>query len=268
MNLCVNARDAMPGGGVVQLIGQNRSLAANQNPDPASIFNTGSNISDLAGDFVALTLSDGGAGISAENLKRVFEPFFTTKEIGKGTGLGLSQVYGFAQQSGGRAAIESVLGQGTSVTIYLPRARVASGAEAAQDRPAMEHGTGTVLLVEDDEDVAKMAARMLAMIGYKSQHVLDARTALTLLLGGQHFDLLFSDIVMPGDMNGLDLARKVRQHFPRLPILLATGYSRAAADVHRDGFSIIAKPYRADALAAAIASALRHKTAEDSQGTG
>lgn len=267
MNLCINARDAMPAGGLVQLTGQNRSLAAHQDPNPANISGIVTGISDLTGEFVALTLSDTGAGIAPDHLKRVFEPFFTTKEVGKGTGLGLSQVYGFAQQSGGRAAIESEIGQGTSVTIYLPRATARGNAPTAEDRAVTQYGAGTILLVEDDEDVAKMALRMLAMIGYQGHHVLDARTALTLLLGGQHFDLLFSDIVMPGDMNGLDLARKVRQHFPRLPILLATGYSRAAAEVHRDGFTIIAKPYRADALAAAIASELRQRAVESSQDT-
>lgn len=267
MNLCVNARDAMPGGGLVQLTGQNCSLAANLNPDPTSIFDAKTNVADLAGDFVALTLIDRGTGIKPDDLKRVFEPFFTTKEVGKGTGLGLSQVYGFAQQSGGRAVVESVVGEGTSVTIYLPRATAVSQASTTEERTATEHGTGRILLVEDDEDVAKMSVRMLAMMGYEAHHVLDARTALSLLLGGQRFDLLFSDIVMPGDMNGLDLARKVRQHFPHLPILLTTGYSRAAAEVHRDGFSIIAKPYRADALAAAIASARRQSTNEESQDT-
>jgi len=241
MNLCVNARDAMPKGGSARIEGRNRTLAPN-----------GAGLPDLAGDFVALSVSDTGTGIAPDDVKRVFEPFFTTKEIGKGSGLGLSQVYGFAQQTGGDVTIDSTLGEGTSVTLYLPRAKTAATVSTAAERGSTPRAKGAVLLVEDDENVAKVAMKMLEMIGYRAEHARDAGTALALLLSGQTFDVVFSDIIMPGGMSGLDLARKIRQHFPRLPILLSTGYARAAGEVHREGFSIIAKPYRADSLAAAL----------------
>jgi len=245
MNLCVNARDAMPNGGLVRLQGRNRMLANDLDAAP-----------NLAGPFIALSVIDSGTGIATEDLRRVFEPFFTTKEIGKGTGLGLAQVYGLAQQSGGIATIESTLGQGTTVTLYLPRAQAQPLAVVSEQKQAANRGKGSVLVVEDDDDVAQVAMTMLSMLGYEAHLARDARTALSLLLGGQRFDLLFSDIVMPGGMDGLDLARRVRQHFPWLPILLASGYYRPAAEGDREGFSLIAKPYRADALSDAIRQCL------------
>jgi CheY-like chemotaxis protein len=243
MNLCVNARDAMPQGGLVRLVGRNLDGVRD-------------NGVALDGPHVALTVADTGSGIAPENLARVFEPFFTTKEVGKGTGLGLSQVYGFAQQAGGGTTIGSTVGEGTAVTIYLPRAKAAAVAAAAEGPGARLRATGTVLLVEDDDAVALVASRMLSLLGYQAHHVRDARTALSVLLGGARFVLLFSDIVMPGGMTGIDLARKVRQHFPRLPILLATGATQSAADVMREGFNLIAKPYRADALSDAVRQTL------------
>jgi signal transduction histidine kinase/ActR/RegA family two-component response regulator len=246
INLCVNARDAMPDGGLVRIQGGNVALPA------GAVSGT-----DLAGDFVSLSVTDTGTGIAPEHLARVFEPFFTTKDIGKGSGLGLSQVHGFAVQAGGWAAIKSEPGQGTSVTLYLPRASAAAAAAEAAERPEVARGTGVVLLVEDDEEVAQIAAKLLDLVGYRSHWVQDARTALALLIGGQRFDLVFSDIVMPGGMNGLELARKVRRHFPQLPILLASGYSNAAAEVAAAGFPIIAKPYRVEALSDAIQKSLR-----------
>ena len=241
MNLCVNARDAMPKGGLVRVEGRNCAFAAN-----------GQHPNGLSGDFVALSVIDTGTGIAPDNVKKVFEPFFTTKEVGKGTGLGLSQVYGFAQQTGGTAAIDSKLGEGTSVTLYLPRAKAEAAAHVVAGRGTIARATGAVLLVEDDEDVASVARNMLKLIGYRTDHVRDGGTALALLLSGQQFDVVFSDIIMPGGMSGLDLARKVRQHFPRLPILLSSGYARATGEVFREGFDIIAKPYSADSLAEAL----------------
>jgi signal transduction histidine kinase/CheY-like chemotaxis protein len=241
LNICVNARDAMPAGGLVRVEATNVVL-------PSALHRT----VDLAGEFVSIAVSDTGAGIPAGVLAKVFEPFFTTKEIGKGTGLGLAQVRGFAEQAGGTAAIASQVGLGTVVTIYLPRAmRVASDNDAQRPAPVTK-GAGTALVVEDDDAVAETAVKLLAMIGYKATRAQDARTALALLLGGQKFDVIFSDIVMPGGMNGLDLARRIRRHFPDLPVLLASGYSQAAAEVAREGFAIIAKPYRADGLSDAI----------------
>jgi signal transduction histidine kinase/ActR/RegA family two-component response regulator len=240
MNLCVNARHAMPKGGLVRVEGRTCTLEANGHPAP------------LAGDFVALSVADTGTGIAPEDIKKVFEPFFTTKEVGKGTGLGLSQVYGFAQQTGGMATIDSKLGEGTTVTLYLPRAKSEAAVETASGRQAVSRGTGAILVVEDDEDVAKVAKNLLKLIGYRAEHVPDGATALAVLLSGQKFDLVFSDIIMPGGMSGLDMARKVRQHFPGLPVLLTSGYARATGEVFREGFDIIAKPYSADSLAEAL----------------
>jgi len=250
MNLCINARDASPKGGLVRVEGRNCTLQA-----------ASGHASGLAGDFVALSVVDTGTGVAPEHINRVFEPFFTTKEVGKGTGLGLSQVDGFAQQSGGMATIDSKPGEGTSVTLYLPRATSEPTVQAASRRAQRARAGGAVLLVEDDNDVADVATKMLKLIGYRADHVRDGRTALALLLSGQKFDVVFSDVIMAGGMSGLDLARKVRQHFPGLPILLSSGYGPATGEVHREGFDLIAKPYSADSLA----DALRHTIAQAEQ---
>ena len=246
INLCVNARDAMPGGGVLRIEGRNAMVGRGQLAG-----------SELQGPVVAISVTDTGTGIEPGVLKRVFEPLFTTKDIGKGSGLGLTQVQGFAMQSGGVAAIESELGRGTTVTLYLPRSEAEPRAEEGPRAAVAARATGEVLLVEDDEGVARIAAQLLELLGYRAQWAADAQTALAFLIGGRPFDFVFSDIVMPGGMSGLDLARRVRRHFPKLPILLASGFSTAAADVAQEGFAIIAKPYRADTLAAAIEEAVR-----------
>jgi two-component system NtrC family sensor kinase len=266
MNLCVNARDAMPSGGLVRVHAVN--LPNGIAPDAAAAGNRVGGLVPNAdgtpfGDYVRISVTDTGTGIAPEVLTKVFEPFFTTKEVGKGTGLGLSQVYGFAQQAGGVAEIVSAVGIGTTVSIILPRCMAVADAEQTERKTAenaVAAGSGSVLLVEDDEDVAVAAMTILGMIGYRAQHVPNAVTALALLLGGERFDLMFSDIVMPGGMNGLELAQKVRQHFPWLPILLSTGYARPAAEVHQAGFDIIAKPYNAASLLDAIARARQNAT--------
>ncbi|MBX3502210.1 MAG: MASE4 domain-containing protein [Alphaproteobacteria bacterium] len=242
LNLCVNARDAMPNGGAVRVEVRNFDAAVEAPFDD-----------ELDGEYVALSVTDSGTGISPDVLARVFEPFFTTKEVGKGTGLGLSQVHGFAQQTGGRAAISSEVGRGTIVTLYLPRATAAVAAQpAAAKRPALARGSGLVLLVEDDDEVAAAAERMLAAIGYRAQRVRNAGAALALIVAGQRFDAMFSDIVMPGNLSGLDLARRVRQRQPSLPILLASGYGTAVADAVGSGFTLIAKPYGIVTLSEAL----------------
>ena len=163
-------------------------------------------------------------------------------------------MHGFCIQAGGSPAITSEPGRGTAVTLYLPRSETAAAAPEPSI-PARGAGAGTVLLVEDDEDVAGTTRQTLQMLGYQAHHVRDARTALALLLGGQRFDIMLADIVMPGGMSGHELARRVRQHFPDLTILLASGYNRAAAEVDREGFPIIAKPFRADNLSDALKQA-------------
>jgi signal transduction histidine kinase len=247
LNVGVNARDAMPNGGTLRIEARNRSFA-----DSLS--------HGLVGDFVALTLSDTGTGMPPDVLAKAAEPFFTTKEVGQGSGLGLSQVDGFAKQSGGAAVIASELGKGTAVTILLP-ARTgadatvpASGTTTAapEERiPAM-----TVLVVDDDDDVARVTADMLRGSGCRTRSAASGREALAVLDRDAGIDLVLSDVVMRGGMTGLDLARALRNRRPELPILLATGYTESMAQVPAEGFHLLEKPYDRAALLTAIRAAL------------
>jgi signal transduction histidine kinase/CheY-like chemotaxis protein len=247
LNIGVNARDAMPNGGRFEVEARNVSFAqGSHNPSEG-----------LVGDFVALRLLDTGTGMEAEVRSRAFEPFYTTKDVGLGSGLGLSQVYGFAKQSGGAASIASEIGKGTAITLYLPRASagsVASGCTAAEDIAVVP--PARVLLVEDDREVADVAAQLLREIGCSAVEARDAKSALALLARDPTIGLMLSDIVMPGGMNGIELARHVRGHRPDLPILLATGYSRYAPQLMTEGFALVAKPYHRDRLAASIRAAM------------
>jgi CheY-like chemotaxis protein len=182
-------------------------------------------------------------------LSKIFDPFFTTKPIGKGTGLGLSQVHGFAHQAGGTVKVASELGKGTTITILLPRKDVALSID---DFRAVETGgSGTVLLVEDNPEVATVSAGLLEQLGYTVRRVTNAEAALD-EIERNGIDLVFSDIVMPGKMDGLGLARQLKTLRPQLPILLATGYSEAALNVRGD-FPILRKPYEIHQLSQAIA---------------
>ena len=258
LNLALNARDAMPAGGAITLsaanIGINETAAAVQEDRQA-------------GDYVVLCVADEGSGMSAEARARAFEPFFTTKEVGKGTGLGLSMVYGFAQQSGGFAEIESEPGQGTRVRIYLPRLVAAAdeAVEVADDGPA--DGTAaaealdqrTILLVEDDTDVRGSLCDQLTDLGYRVIEAEDGHDALALFDGSERIDLLFTDIVMPGGINGLDLARRLREHLPALNVIYTTGYSDdilAKSGPLDDGAVVLRKPYNSKAMTAALERAM------------
>jgi CheY-like chemotaxis protein len=183
-------------------------------------------------------------------MNKVFDPFFTTKPVGKGTGLGLSQVYGFVHQAGGTVTVESELGMGTIVTMLLPRQHVRP---QSNDQSVVDFGgSGTVLLVEDNPDVASVSRGLLEQLGYKVCRVADAEAALREIERAD-IDLVFSDIVMPGKLDGLGLARRLREVRPDLPVLLATGYSDAATDACRD-FPILRKPYEIHQLSQAIAN--------------
>jgi CheY-like chemotaxis protein len=174
-------------------------------------------------------------------LAKVFDPFFTTKPVGKGTGLGLSQVHGFVHQAGGTVKVESKLNEGTAVSMYFPRARLAH----VPDLPhpdAMAAGAGNVLLVEDNPDVASASTVLLEQLGYAVRWAPDADSALR-ELEGNGIDLVFSDIVMPGTMDGIGLARAIRDKYPNMPIVLATGYSERLHDLQGD-FPVIRKPYQ------------------------
>src|SRR5579883_1987922 len=240
VNLAMNARDSMPQGGIISISCENVRLAAQDTP------------AGLVGDFVALSIADTGAGIAPDILPRVFEPFFTTKPAGKGTGLGLSQVYGFVQASGGTTAISSELGVGTCVTLYLPRSN-ATPSQAREQAAPEETRNGTCLLVEDNPDVAEATAQMIAQLGYEVRTASSATTALE-ATEESPFDLIVSDIVMAGAMDGLGLARVLRHSQPDLPIVLVSGYSQsaAAADIE---FTMLAKPFQVADLSRAIAQA-------------
>jgi CheY-like chemotaxis protein len=243
LNLAVNARDAMPDGGTLRI------TAANRHVEDERL--------GLAGDYVVIEMADTGRGVPAEVLPRVFEPFFTTKPVGVGAGLGLSQVHGFIHQSGGAVEMESPPGQGAVVRIYLPAASRAAASDAAmQADPPCQPGSERVLVVDDDADVAELACDLLESLGYSVTLTYRARTALDMITGGEPIDLLFSDVVMPGGMSGVELAEEVHRRFPRLPVLLTTGYSQAADDMDSRGLAFITKPYTTEQLSTKVRQVL------------
>ncbi len=250
LNLCVNARDAMPRGGAITIGARNSDSAG-----------------EPAGDAVVMTVADTGTGMSAEVLDRVFEPFFTTKEIGQGSGLGLAQVYGFAKESGGGVRIDSRLGHGTVVTLSLPRSSVAPAAPltaaAELDTTARRRAlAGCVLLVEDDDEVAALVGDMLRELGYRVTRVASAQAALGALADDRALDLVFSDVMMPGTMNGVDLAREIRRRRPEIPVVLTTGFAGAALQgIEAGQIDMLKKPYDVSALDAALRTARRRRPA-------
>ncbi len=246
LNLAVNARDAMPGGGVLTVRAELVRIYAVTDAD------------GLDGDFVRLGVSDTGVGMSEETQARVFEPFFTTKGVGQGTGLGLAQVYGFARQSGGGVRLLSVPGQGTTVSLLLPvstRAAPAGMELAAAPGNAPQRGAA-VLVCEDDDDVAALVVDMLTQLGHAPTRVTTAAAALGALADGRVVDLLFTDVLMPGGMDGLALAREVGRRRPGLPVLLTTGYTGGGVAAVPLGLPLLRKPYRIDDLAQALQRAL------------
>jgi PAS domain S-box-containing protein len=233
VNLVVNARDAMPEGGTVTIEAKNAVLKDAPRP----------------GDHVVINVRDSGVGIPPDVLARVFDPFFTTKPIGKGTGLGLSQVHGFAHQAGGTVTVSSELEKGTVVTISLPRGNAEESTRPVEVKNTA--ATGNVLLIEDNPEVANASAGFLEQLGYSVRWVPDAAAALK-EVEREGIDLVVSDIVMPGTVDGLKLARIIRDKHPDLPILLTTGYSEAALKVGSE-FPILAKPYLIHELGGALA---------------
>jgi PAS domain S-box-containing protein len=233
LNICLNARDAMPNGGTIVLRAKNLRLRQRQR--------------DLAaGNYVELSIADDGVGIPLASRDKVFEPFFTTKEVGKGTGLGLSQAYGFAKQSGGSMSFTSVEGQGTIMSIFLP---AATGQEEEIGQ------RGRVLVVEDNSTIAELAVEMLSEAGYRVSCCGTAHEALA-LLKLEEFDVMVSDIVMPGGMNGLELAEEVRKRWPDLGIVLATGYAASMTVAKPADFGLLMKPYSSERLISAIEQSL------------
>jgi CheY-like chemotaxis protein len=246
INIGANARDAMPNGGSFTLTARNVRLRGSDNPD------------GLTGDFVELAMRDTGVGMPDSVRARIFEPFFTTKEPDRGTGLGLSQVYGFVSQSGGSVRVESTVGGGSEIILYLPRTEKAPAARKPETDVArsLDPVSGRILLVDDNVEVASIGAAMLKELGYHVDVLHDPRVALQKLnVSPDQYDILLSDIIMPGGMSGVDLAEAVRRQRPDLPILLMTGYSHAASAARETAFVIVQKPYEASALQAAIAQA-------------
>lgn len=240
LNLAGNARDAMNRSGRLTLRTENVTAGPRHGPDLS------------AGDYVVLSVSDTGCGMSPEILDRAFEPFFTTKEIGKGTGLGLSQVYGFAQQAGGIARIESKAGKGTTVRLYIPRAdgKPADRASSDESVPNIAPAAATILVVEDDAEVREMIVGILSDLGYATLVATTGPEALAVLERENSVDLLFTDVVMPGGISGSELARRASRLRPDLRILLSSGYTREeprsrSAQLE---FPFIAKPYRPTTL--------------------
>jgi PAS domain S-box-containing protein len=236
VNLAVNARDAMPNGGAFTLTVGNVKL----NDAPAD--------ADHSSAFVAIEFRDTGMGIPPNLLSKIFDPFFTTKEVGKGTGLGLSQVYGFAHQAGGTVQAESKVGQGTTITVYLPSClgeEITSKEIAATDAPYSQRPM--VLVVDDSAEVAEVTSSLFEHLGYDTVYRDSAEAALRLLTDGAKIDLVFSDIVMPGTIDGVGLASEVRSRYPHLPVILTTGYSDAAQAAPAD-LRILRKPFDTDAL--------------------
>jgi PAS domain S-box-containing protein len=254
LNLCINARDAMPDGGKLTIETRNEHLDERYAREHAEV---------EPGDYVALSVSDTGIGMSASTLEKVFEPFFTTKPVGQGTGLGLSMIYGFARQSGGHVRIYSELGQGTTIKLYVPRYRgeVAVGSEQASDTPL---GAGeTVMIVEDDPSVRLIVLEVLEELGYTAIEAIDGRSAIPILQSNRRIDLLVSDVGLPG-LNGRQLAEIARETRPDLRVLFITGYAQNAAV--RGGFldhgmDMMTKPFAIDALATKIQQMLRTEPA-------
>ncbi|HYI40360.1 MAG TPA: ATP-binding protein [Allosphingosinicella sp.] len=253
LNLAVNARDAMAQGGRLTIETHNASLDDSYVEDvPEGL---------RPGQYVMIAVSDTGCGMTADTQRKVFEPFFTTKEVGKGTGLGLSQVYGFVRQSGGHVRIYSEVEVGTSVKIYLPRARAGVLAEQPDMRPepAAISGDERILLVEDHEDLREHVAGILTDLGYRVVTAADGPTALAAMEGGSDFDLLLTDVVLPGGMNGRQIANRALQLRPGLKILFMTGYTQNAIvhDGRLDaGVALISKPFTYDQLGSKVRAEL------------
>jgi len=246
LNLAVNARDAMPGGGTLTIAAEPVTIDGITDPE------------GLCGRFVRLSVTDTGAGMPESVQARVFEPFFTTKGVGQGTGLGLAQVYGFARQSGGGVRLTSRLGHGTTVSVLLPVSDAMPAPRAAAGDPAVAQPVlgAAVLVCEDNEDVAALAVDMLEQLGHRPTRVSTAAAALGALANGRPVDLLFTDVLMPGGMDGLGLVREARRRRPGLPVLLTTGYTGSDAAAVPHGLPVLRKPYKLQDLAQALQSVL------------
>jgi len=249
LNLVINARDAMPHGGVLRIRAANVGPGDERPPELVS------------DNFVLIEIADNGKGMPADVLARAFEPFYTTKPTGQGTGLGLSMAYGFVKQSGGEIVLRSETGQGTSVCVYLPRSSTGAVNHARQsDHLALASGLETILVVEDEDDVRSSTCGILSALGYQVLEASDASQAAAIIEDGQHVDLVFTDVVMPGPLTSLELGELVRRLLPECEVLYTSGYAEGVlthegkldASVH-----LLQKPYHPEALSARIRHLLR-----------
>ena len=257
MNLALNARDAMPNGGTLAIEVRNTAFSAEEVREYEGL---------RSGEYAVVAISDTGEGISPPDIKRIFEPFFTTKEVGKGTGLGLSMVYGFVKQSGGMIKVTSEMGRGSTFAMHLPRTQEARVAAGAPRRPAPQtNPPQTILVVDDSITVLKTVNRQIQSLGYRTIAVNSAAEALDIIVGNEAFDLLMTDIVMPG-MNGIELARAARERRRHLKVLLTSGFPDLKGTIGTDAalcHAILRKPYCRDELCRAINAALEDGVARD-----
>ena len=241
LNIALNARDAMPRGGIIVVEAANVAASAD------------------APDRVKIAVSDSGTGIAPELVGKIFEPFYTTKGVGQGTGLGLSQVYGFARASGGEVFVDSVLDEGTAITLALPRTLLTP---KAKDNPATAMASFNrqrILLVEDDDSVADAVGGMLHELGFQIERAVNGEDALQRLERNPDFDLVLSDMIMPGNVSGIDLVRTIRQKVPDVSTMLMTGYSAAASSAAKEGVPLLSKPFSIEDLSFQLAATLEQK---------
>jgi len=253
-NLAINARDAMPEGGVLTIDTSNTTLDEAYAAQREEV---------TAGEYVKVAVSDTGTGMTHDILEKVYEPFFTTKEVGKGSGLGLSMVYGFAKQSNGHITIDSIVGQGTTVCLYMPQSRATAPQDIKKDvSPIPQAGHERILVVEDDESLREVPVSILRQEGYDVFEAKDGHEALKQLMNAEPLDLLFTDVVLPGGMNGTDIAHEAIRIQPSIKILFTSGYAENSV-VHRGklvpGMTLLNKPYRRAELLEKIRTALNKK---------
>jgi len=255
LNLVINARDALTGSGWLSIETANTTLDDNyceNNPEVKP------------GDYVQLKISDCGEGMTVEQLEHIFEPFYTTKEQGKGTGLGLAMVFGFIQRSKGHINVESVQGIGTTFRLYLPRSYEATQAVAVsteESKEALAEGNETILVVDDEEALLELAEESLLDLGYRVLTAVNGQQALDVLNREENIDLMISDVIMPGGINGYELAERVTTDYPELKVLLASGYTeKITSSENRKRFSdnLLAKPYSLEELAQKVRQILKH----------
>jgi CheY-like chemotaxis protein len=262
LNLAINSRDAMPGGGKLTIEVVNAFL------DDAY---AAQHLEVVSGQYVMVAISDTGAGMSTDTLARAFEPFFTTKAEGRGTGLGLSQVYGFVKQSGGHTKIYTECGQGTTVKLYLPRTRKPQESAGHIHAEPVRGGSERILIAEDDESVRNAVMDMVSELGYAVLKAENAEQALVVLQSGVAIDLLFTDVIMPGSISTRELARRAEEMQPNIKVLYTSGYTQNAI-VHNgkldDDASLLSKPYRRDDLARKFRSLLDAKNSVAQRGRG